>query len=86
MIAMELSHSLLLNEEALAAIGDAHKPVFVHEWLRFLLRILPVTQKVSRKHEGQRELVRQEQRFHRIFSRNITSNNDSFIFTSFSRT
>lgn len=43
---MELSHSLLLNEQALAQIPEQKKPLFVHEWLRFLDRVLPVAQKV----------------------------------------
>uniref|UniRef100_A0A4W3GFI6 HEAT repeat-containing protein 5B n=1 Tax=Callorhinchus milii TaxID=7868 RepID=A0A4W3GFI6_CALMI len=33
---MELAHSLLLNEEALAQITEAKRPVFIFEWLRFL--------------------------------------------------
>ena len=43
---MEQSHSLLLNEDALGQMPEAQKPLFIHEWLRFLDRILPVTQKV----------------------------------------
>ncbi|KAJ1347296.1 hypothetical protein KIN20_002322 [Parelaphostrongylus tenuis] len=41
------SHGLLLNEEALKNCPDAKKPVFVYEWLRYLDRILPVTQKAD---------------------------------------
>jgi len=43
---MELSHSLLLNEEAYSQLPDVKKPVFIYEWLRFLNRVLPVAQKV----------------------------------------
>src|SRR5689334_17232768 len=44
---MELSHSLLLNEVALKQTPDPNKPVFFYEWLKYLERILPVTQKVT---------------------------------------
>ena len=44
---MEQSNSLLLNEEALKQCSDQTKPIFIYEWLRYLDRILPVTQKVS---------------------------------------
>uniref|UniRef100_A0A6Q2XDC3 HEAT repeat-containing protein 5B n=1 Tax=Esox lucius TaxID=8010 RepID=A0A6Q2XDC3_ESOLU len=37
---MELAHSLLLNEEALAQITEAKRPVFIFEWLRFLDKVL----------------------------------------------
>lgn len=43
---MELSHSLLLNETALAQIPEAKRPVFVFEWLRFLDKVLVAAQKV----------------------------------------
>lgn len=46
-VAMELSHSLTLNEEAFNQIPDHKKPVFVFEWLRFLDKILVNAQKVS---------------------------------------
>uniref|UniRef100_A0A914XTE3 HEAT repeat-containing protein 5B n=1 Tax=Plectus sambesii TaxID=2011161 RepID=A0A914XTE3_9BILA len=42
---MEQSNSLLLNEKALDECPEAKKPVFVYEWLRYLDRILPATQK-----------------------------------------
>lgn len=44
---MELSHSLTLNEEALAQIPDAKKPVFIFEWLRYLDKVLVAAQKVN---------------------------------------
>uniref|UniRef100_A0A8B9RHI8 HEAT repeat-containing protein 5B n=1 Tax=Astyanax mexicanus TaxID=7994 RepID=A0A8B9RHI8_ASTMX len=37
---MELAHSLLLNEDALAQITEAKRPVFIFEWLRFLNKVL----------------------------------------------
>lgn len=43
---MELSHSLILNEEALKEIPEQKKPVFIFEWLRFLDKILIAAQKV----------------------------------------
>lgn len=44
---MELSHSLTLNEEALAQIPVAKRPVFIFEWLRFLDKVLVAAQKVN---------------------------------------
>lgn len=44
---MELSHSLILNEEALTHFTDHKQSIFVFEWLRFLNRVLPVAQKVN---------------------------------------
>lgn len=44
---MELSHSLTLNEEALAQVPVAKRPVFIFEWLRFLDKVLVAAQKVS---------------------------------------
>lgn len=43
---MELSHSLTLNEDALAQIAEPKRPVFVFEWLRFLDKVLIAAQKV----------------------------------------
>jgi hypothetical protein len=43
---MELSHSLTLNEEALNAIPEQKRPVFLFEWLRFLDKVLVAAQKV----------------------------------------
>ena len=45
--AMELSHSLILNEEALRQIAESKKPIFVFEWLRFLDKVLLAAHKVS---------------------------------------
>ncbi|XP_023372438.1 HEAT repeat-containing protein 5B [Otolemur garnettii] len=42
---MELAHSLLLNEEALAQITEAKRPVFIFEWLRFLDKVLVAANK-----------------------------------------
>uniref|UniRef100_A0A8C2TM74 HEAT repeat-containing protein 5B n=1 Tax=Coturnix japonica TaxID=93934 RepID=A0A8C2TM74_COTJA len=47
---MELAHSLLLNEEALAQITEAKRPVFIFEWLRFLDKVLVAANKVSLSH------------------------------------
>lgn len=44
---MELSHSLTLNEEALAQISPAKRPVFIFKWLQFLDKVLIAAQKVS---------------------------------------
>ena len=43
---MELSHSLTLNEEALAQLPDGKKSLFIYEWLRFLENVLVAAQKV----------------------------------------
>ncbi|XP_072169312.1 HEAT repeat-containing protein 5B-like [Diadema setosum] len=55
---MELSHSLLLNEEALAQIADSKKPIFVFEWLRFLDKVLVAANRSDIK-ESQAKLVKQ---------------------------
>ncbi|GCB77393.1 hypothetical protein scyTo_0017596 [Scyliorhinus torazame] len=55
---MELAHSLLLNEEALAQIAEAKRPVFIFEWLRFLDKVLVAANKVDVK-EKQKKLVEQ---------------------------
>lgn len=44
---MEMSHSLILNEEALAKIPEAKKSLFVYEWLQFLENVLIAAQKVN---------------------------------------
>lgn len=44
---MELAHSLLLNEDALAQITEAKRPVFIFEWLRFLDKVLVAANKVN---------------------------------------
>ncbi|CAD5225791.1 unnamed protein product [Bursaphelenchus okinawaensis] len=46
---MEQSNSLLLNEQALKECPDQNKPIFFYEWLRYLDKILPVTQKADLK-------------------------------------
>ncbi|XP_067840211.1 HEAT repeat-containing protein 5B isoform X2 [Heptranchias perlo] len=55
---MELAHSLLLNEEALAQITEAKRPVFIFEWLRFLNKVLVAANKVDVR-EKQKKLVEQ---------------------------
>ncbi|KAF3842288.1 hypothetical protein F7725_024239 [Dissostichus mawsoni] len=55
---MELAHSLLLNEEALAQITEAKRPVFIFEWLRFLDKVLVTANRVDVK-EKQKKLVEQ---------------------------
>ncbi len=44
---MEMSHSLVLNEEALAKIPETKKALFVYEWLQFLENLLIAAQKVT---------------------------------------
>lgn len=44
---MELAHCLLLNEDALAQITEAKRPVFIFEWLRFLDKVLVAANKVT---------------------------------------
>ncbi|XP_063873685.1 HEAT repeat-containing protein 5B-like [Scylla paramamosain] len=55
---MELSHSLTLNEEALAQLPPAKRPIFVFEWLRFLDKVLEAAHKSDIK-ECQKQLVAQ---------------------------
>ncbi|XP_032821133.2 HEAT repeat-containing protein 5B isoform X4 [Petromyzon marinus] len=55
---MELAHSLLLNEEALAQVTDAKKPIFVFEWLRFLDIYLATANKIDTR-QNQNRLVEQ---------------------------
>uniref|UniRef100_A0A8C3RYZ5 HEAT repeat-containing protein 5B n=1 Tax=Chelydra serpentina TaxID=8475 RepID=A0A8C3RYZ5_CHESE len=55
---MELAHSLLLNEEALAQITEAKRPVFIFEWLRFLDKVIVAANKIDVK-EKQKKLVEQ---------------------------
>ncbi|XP_069494148.1 HEAT repeat-containing protein 5B [Ambystoma mexicanum] len=55
---MELAHSLLLNEEALAQIPEPKKPVFIFEWLRFLDKVIVAANKTDVK-EKQKKLVEQ---------------------------
>lgn len=55
---MELAHSLLLNEEALAHVTEAKRAVFIFEWLRFLDKVLVAANKVDVK-EKQKKLVEQ---------------------------
>lgn len=45
-VMMELSHSLLLNEEALKQLPETKRPVFIFEWLRFLDKVLLTSKKV----------------------------------------
>ncbi|XP_014275349.1 HEAT repeat-containing protein 5B isoform X4 [Halyomorpha halys] len=55
---MDLSHSLTLNEEALAQIPEQKRPVFIFEWLRFLDKVLVAAQKNDIK-GCQKKLVEQ---------------------------
>ncbi|KAG8183923.1 hypothetical protein JTE90_029028 [Oedothorax gibbosus] len=55
---MELSHSLILNEEALKQIPEPKRPVFIFEWLRFLDKVLIAAQKSDIK-GCQKKLVEQ---------------------------
>nr|XP_055377450.1 HEAT repeat-containing protein 5B isoform X2 [Condylostylus longicornis] len=54
----EFSHSLILNEEALAQIPEQKRPVFIFEWLRFLSKVLVAAQKSDIK-GCQKKLVQQ---------------------------
>ncbi|XP_035216852.1 HEAT repeat-containing protein 5B-like isoform X2 [Stegodyphus dumicola] len=55
---MELSHSLILNEEALQQIPEPKRPIFIFEWLRFLDKVLVAAQKSDIK-GCQKKLVEQ---------------------------
>ncbi|XP_062433895.1 HEAT repeat-containing protein 5A isoform X3 [Rhea pennata] len=55
---MELAHSLLLNEEAYNQLGEFQKAEFIFEWLQFLEKLLPVTNRADIR-ENQKKLVEQ---------------------------
>ncbi|XP_057200170.1 HEAT repeat-containing protein 5A isoform X1 [Triplophysa rosa] len=55
---MEQAHSLLLNEEACSQLREPQRAEFVFEWLRFLKKLLPVTDRADVK-QKQKRLVEQ---------------------------
>ncbi|XP_048217876.1 HEAT repeat-containing protein 5A isoform X3 [Perognathus longimembris pacificus] len=55
---MELSHNLLLNEEACNQLGDVQKAEFIFEWLRYLEKLLLATSRNDVR-EKQKTLVEQ---------------------------
>uniref|UniRef100_A0A6Q2ZLP6 HEAT repeat-containing protein 5A n=1 Tax=Esox lucius TaxID=8010 RepID=A0A6Q2ZLP6_ESOLU len=55
---MERAHSLLLNEEACSQLGEHQRAEFVFEWLRFLKKLLPATDRADVK-KNQKRLVEQ---------------------------
>ncbi|KAG1971597.1 HEAT repeat-containing protein 5A isoform X2 [Pimephales promelas] len=55
---MERAHSLLLNEEACSQLREPQRAEFVFEWLRFLKKLLPATDRADVK-QTQKRLVEQ---------------------------
>ncbi|XP_062863467.1 HEAT repeat-containing protein 5A [Trichomycterus rosablanca] len=55
---MEQAHSLLLNEDICSRLGEQQRGEFVFEWLRFLKKLLPNTQRADVK-QKQKQLVEQ---------------------------
>lgn len=55
---MEQAHSLLLNEEACSQLPEHQRAEFVFEWLRFLKKLLPATDRADVK-QKQKRLVEQ---------------------------
>uniref|UniRef100_A0A672MR71 HEAT repeat-containing protein 5A n=1 Tax=Sinocyclocheilus grahami TaxID=75366 RepID=A0A672MR71_SINGR len=55
---MEQAHSLLLNEEACNQLQEHQRAKFVIEWLRFLKKLLPATDRADVK-QNQKRLVEQ---------------------------
>ncbi|XP_052001078.1 HEAT repeat-containing protein 5A isoform X2 [Xyrauchen texanus] len=55
---MEQAHSLLLNEEACSQLREQQRPEFVFEWLHFLKKLLPATDRADVK-QNQKQLVEQ---------------------------
>ncbi|XP_016354004.1 HEAT repeat-containing protein 5A isoform X2 [Sinocyclocheilus anshuiensis] len=55
---MEQAHSLLLNEEACSQLREHQRAEFVFEWLRFLKKLLPATDRADVK-KNQKRLVEQ---------------------------
>ncbi|XP_031435784.1 HEAT repeat-containing protein 5A isoform X2 [Clupea harengus] len=57
---MEQAQTLLLNEEACGQLGEHQRAEFVYEWLRFLKKLLPTTDRADVK-QKQKRLVEQLQ-------------------------
>ncbi|KAL2098993.1 hypothetical protein ACEWY4_005473 [Coilia grayii] len=55
---MEQAHTLLLNEDACGQLGEHQRAEFVYEWLRFLKKLLPTTDRADVK-QKQKRLVEQ---------------------------
>ncbi|XP_051502390.1 HEAT repeat-containing protein 5A isoform X1 [Myxocyprinus asiaticus] len=55
---MEQAHSLLLNEETCSQLREHQRAEFVFEWLRFLKKLLPTTDRADVK-QNQKRLVEQ---------------------------
>lgn len=55
---MERAHSLLLNEEACNQLGEHQRAEFIFEWLNYLKKLLPATDRADIKH-NQRCLIDQ---------------------------
>ncbi|XP_041668819.1 HEAT repeat-containing protein 5A isoform X4 [Cheilinus undulatus] len=55
---MERAHSLLLNEEACNQLGEHQRAEFIFEWLNYLKKLLPATDRADIKH-NQRRLIDQ---------------------------
>ncbi|XP_056332537.1 HEAT repeat-containing protein 5A [Danio aesculapii] len=55
---MEQAHSLLLNEDACSQLREHQRAEFVFEWLRFLKKLLPATDRADVK-QNQKRLVEQ---------------------------
>lgn len=58
MVNLELSHSLLLNEDALKNLPEQKRTLFIFEWLRYIDKALLTAQKSDIK-ECQKKLVQQ---------------------------
>lgn len=43
---MEQAHSLLLNEDAFRQLGEHQRAGFIFEWLTYLKKLLPATDRV----------------------------------------
>ncbi|KAG7238094.1 hypothetical protein INR49_031448 [Caranx melampygus] len=57
-VRMERAHSLLLNEEVCAQLGEHQRAEFIFEWLNHLKKLLPSTDRIDIK-QNQRRLVDQ---------------------------
>ncbi|CAI5452193.1 unnamed protein product [Caenorhabditis angaria] len=61
---MDESHSLVLNEEAFESCPEQKRSIFIYEWLRYLDRILPITQREDLKNVKQTLISQLESRLY----------------------
>ncbi|CAB3397442.1 unnamed protein product [Caenorhabditis bovis] len=63
---MDESHSFLLNEEAFEACPESKRSIFIYEWLRYLDRILPITERDDLKNVQKKLQLQLESRLNSV--------------------